>query len=136
MRLSRLQRRSLANICEAVQVIVSAAIWGAAAGAVVGGRVADRIGRRGSLAIADFLFISGSLCMAAAPSVLILVVGRVLVGLGIGVASVTVPVYIAEVSPSNVRAQAVTANVLAITSTSPASPGSMSQLLLPKLHLC
>lgn len=103
---------------ELVQAIVSSAIWGAAIGAVAGGRVADLIGRRASLAVADLLFAAGSLCMAAAPSVRILVVGRVLVGLGIGVASVTVPVYIAEISPSHMRAQAVTANVLAITSAS------------------
>lgn len=101
-----------------VQAIVSAAIWGAAIGAVAGGRVADSIGRRASLALADVLFTAGSLAMAAAPSVLILVLGRVLVGLGIGVASVTVPVLIAEVSPAEVRARAVTVNVLAITGAS------------------
>eukprot|EP00892_Ulva_mutabilis_P007815 jgi/Ulvmu1/5405/UM022_0200.1 len=98
-----------------VGAIVSAAIWGAAVGAVFGGRVADKIGRRASIALADVLFTAGSLSMAAAPSVLILVLGRVLVGLGIGVASVTVPVFIAEVSSACVRASAVTANVLAIT---------------------
>lgn len=85
--------------------------------------MADKIGRRASLAAADLLFTAGSLCMAAAPSVPILVVGRILVGLGIGVASVTVPVYIAEISPSHMRAQAVTANVLAITSASYESLG-------------
>ena len=100
-----------------LQAIVSSAIWAAAIGAVGGGRIADRIGRRTSLALADMLFIAGSLTMAAAPSIPVLILGRVLVGLGIGVASVTVPMFIAEVSAAHVRARAVTANVLAITGT-------------------
>lgn len=98
-----------------MQVIVSGTIWGAAVGAVVGGRLADVTGRLRAIALADFLFISGTLYMAAARSVAVIICGRVIVGLGVGIASVVVPVYIAEVSQANVRAHAVTGNVLAIT---------------------
>jgi MFS transporter, SP family, solute carrier family 2 (myo-inositol transporter), member 13 len=104
--------RSMSSI---VQTIVSATIWAAALGAVAGGRVADVAGRRNTLAAADIVFIVGALCMAAAQSVDMLIVGRVLVGLGVGIASIAVPVYIAEVSHARVRARAVVGNVLAIT---------------------
>lgn len=86
---------------------------------MIGGHVADTRGRIRAIAIADFLFISGTLCMAAANSVIVIIIGRVIVGLGVGIASVVVPVYIAEVSPANVRAHAVSGNVLAITGTLP-----------------
>ena len=82
---------------------------------MIGGHVADTTGRLRSIALADFLFTSGTLCMAAARSVPVIIFGRVVVGLGVGIASVVVPVYIAEVSPPGVRAHAVSGNVLAIT---------------------
>lgn len=53
--------------------------------------------------------------MAAAPDPYVLIAGRFLVGLGVGVASVTAPVYIAEASPSEVRGGLVSTNVLMIT---------------------
>lgn len=98
-----------------VQAIVSAAVWGAAAGAAAGGAAADRLGRRAALLAADALFIAGSLLMAAAPAPALLIAGRGLVGLGIGTASVVVPLFIAESVPAAVRAELVSANVLMIT---------------------
>ncbi|XP_047267920.1 inositol transporter 1-like [Capsicum annuum] len=53
--------------------------------------------------------------MAAGPDPYILILGRLLVGLGVGVASVTAPVYIAEASPSEIRRGLVSSNVLMIT---------------------
>ena len=98
-----------------MQMIVSAAIWAAAAGALAGGALSDRAGRRASLALADVLFGAGSLLMACAASPWVIVVGRVLVGFGIGIASVVVPVYIAECVHARFRAELGSANVLAIT---------------------
>ncbi|KAK9865591.1 hypothetical protein WJX84_000184 [Apatococcus fuscideae] len=57
----------------------------------------------------------GGILMAASPSFAVLTAGRVTVGLGIGIASVTVPVYIAEASRRQHRASLVSVNVLAIT---------------------
>ncbi|KAI4334722.1 hypothetical protein L6164_013434 [Bauhinia variegata] len=53
--------------------------------------------------------------MAAAPDPYVLIAGRLLVGIGIGIASVTAPVYIAEASPSEIRGGLVSTNVLMIT---------------------
>jgi SP family myo-inositol transporter-like MFS transporter 13 len=99
-----------------LQLIVSSAIIAAGAGSVAGGWLADRAGRRAALLLADGMFAAGALAMAAARDQYWLIAGRALVGLGVGLASVTVPVYIAECAPPARRASLVTVNVLAITS--------------------
>uniref|UniRef100_A0A803LMA8 Major facilitator superfamily (MFS) profile domain-containing protein n=1 Tax=Chenopodium quinoa TaxID=63459 RepID=A0A803LMA8_CHEQI len=50
--------------------------------------------------LADAIFMAGSFVMAAAPNPYVLIFGRLLVGLGVGVASVTAPVYISEAAPT------------------------------------
>jgi SP family myo-inositol transporter-like MFS transporter 13 len=107
---------SPSKLAFAQESIVSAAIVAAAAGSAAGGWVGDAAGRRTALLIADVLFAVGSACMAAAAGVPALLVGRALVGLGVGLASVNAPVYIAECAPPRVRATLVTLNVVAITS--------------------
>ncbi|PRW45452.1 Inositol transporter 1 [Chlorella sorokiniana] len=97
------------------ELIVSAAILAAGVGSVLGGWVADRLGRKAALLLADVLFAAGSAAMAAAQEQWALIAGRALVGLGVGLASVTVPIYIAECAPPARRASLVTVNVLAIT---------------------
>lgn len=91
------------------------AVAGAIVGAAVGGWMNDRYGRKKATIIADVIFILGAIVMAAAPDPYILILGRVLVGLGVGIASVTAPVYIAELSPSEIRGGLVATNVLMIT---------------------
>jgi SP family myo-inositol transporter-like MFS transporter 13 len=95
--------------------IVSATALGAGVGSLAGGAVADAAGRRAALLAADALFLGGALAMAAAGGARALIVGRALVGLGVGLASVAAPVYIAEAAPPRARAALVTHNVLAIT---------------------
>ncbi|KAK9819267.1 hypothetical protein WJX81_001189 [Elliptochloris bilobata] len=97
------------------EIIVSSAVAGAAAGAAVGGAASDRLGRKPVLLAADVLFALGAALMAAAPGLPMLIAGRVASGLGIGLASMVVPVYIAEASPRRSRAALVTANTLMIT---------------------
>ncbi|RMZ54231.1 hypothetical protein APUTEX25_000582 [Auxenochlorella protothecoides] len=104
-----------ARLARVQETIVASAVVGAGAGAAVGGRLSDHWGRRGTLALADGLFCVGALAMAAAQGLRVLILGRVLVGLGVGVASVTVPVLIAELAPPPLRARLVSLNVLAIT---------------------
>ncbi|EFN54539.1 hypothetical protein CHLNCDRAFT_8066, partial [Chlorella variabilis] len=97
------------------ELIVSAAIVGAGVGSVAGGWLADRVGRKAALLLADVLFTAGALAMAAAQDHCVLERRRALVGLGVGLASVTVPIFIAECSPPARRASLVTVNVLLIT---------------------
>ncbi|KAL1169600.1 hypothetical protein V6Z11_A05G157300 [Gossypium hirsutum] len=95
--------------------IVSMAVAGAIIGAAVGGWMNDRFGRRRVLIIADFLFFVGAVIMASAPGAAFLIVGRIFVGLGVGMASMTSPLYISEASPAKIRGALVSTNGFLIT---------------------
>lgn len=97
------------------EAIVSTAIAGAIIGAAIGGWANDRFGRKTSILAADFLFFTGAVIMASAPNPTVLIVGRVFVGLGVGMASMTSPLYISEASPARVRGALVSTNGFLIT---------------------
>jgi sugar porter (SP) family MFS transporter len=97
------------------ELVVSVVLIGAAVGALGGGRLADAFGRRLMLIVTALIFMAGALVCAAAASVGALIVGRIIVGLGIGLSSSTVPVYISEVSPPGARGWQVSLFQLAIT---------------------
>ncbi|XVF40099.1 hypothetical protein PTKIN_Ptkin01aG0084900 [Pterospermum kingtungense] len=95
--------------------IVSMAVAGAIIGAAIGGWMNDRYGRRRAILIADFLFFIGAVVMASAPDAALIIVGRVFVGLGVGMASMTSPLYISEASPAKIRGALVSTNGFLIT---------------------
>lgn len=97
------------------ETIVSMAIVGAIIGAAISGWISDSCGRKLAIVIADLFFIVGAIAMASAPDPYILIVGRLLVGLGVGIASITSPIYIAEASPSEIRGALVSTNTLMTT---------------------
>src|SRR5580698_8738083 len=99
----------------ALEVIVSGVLAGAAAGALIGGRLADLFGRRRLLIATAIIFAAGAILCAAAPSAAILAAGRIIVGFGIGLSSSGVPVYISEVAPAEARGWQVSLFQLAIT---------------------
>jgi MFS family permease len=90
-----------------VEVITSWVTLGALVGALVAGSVADRIGRRAAVLVAAVLFVAGAVIEAASPNPTVLVVGRLVVGFGVGVASVAAPLYAAEMAPTRVRGRFV-----------------------------
>lgn len=75
------------------------ALFGAFIGSLIAGVLSDQIGRKPVIIISDVLFTGGSLLMAFAPEIYVLMIGRIIVGLGVGIASMVVPVYLSEVSP-------------------------------------
>jgi sugar porter (SP) family MFS transporter len=97
------------------EFVVAAVLVGAVIGAIIGGRLSDRFGRRNVLIQVALLFIIGAIGTALAPTPTWLAVGRVVVGVAIGVASFTAPLYISEVSPARVRGKLVSLNQLMIT---------------------
>ncbi|QCD77221.1 inositol transporter 4 [Vigna unguiculata] len=98
------------------ETIVSMAVAGSIIGAAFGGWMNDKVGRKRSILVADVIFFIGALVMAAAPVPSVIILGRVLVGLGIGMASVTAPLYISEASPAKIRGALVSINGFLITS--------------------
>ena len=97
------------------EVVVAAVLLGAVAGAAFGGKLADALGRRKLLIQVAILFIIGAIGTALAPSPTLLAIGRVVVGVAIGIASFTAPLYISEVSPPAIRGKLVSLNQLMIT---------------------
>ncbi|KAG8641453.1 probable polyol transporter 4 [Manihot esculenta] len=72
-------------------------------GSLAGGRTSDAIGRKWTMGLAAVVFQCGAAMMALAPSFQILMVGRILAGIGIGFGVMIAPVYIAEISPTIAR---------------------------------
>ncbi|CAG8776561.1 10618_t:CDS:2, partial [Gigaspora margarita] len=84
-------------------------------GLVVGGALSDLAGRRITTTVAAMLFICGALVLSLASSYTSLLIGRLIVGIAVGLASMVVPIYISEISPRFQRGQLVTINVLMCT---------------------
>jgi sugar porter (SP) family MFS transporter len=84
--------------------LVSCALAGAAIGAACGS-IADYIGRRRALFWIAGIFIIGPICMALSPNIWLLIAARAVAGLGIGVSSVLVNLYISEIAPAANRGQ-------------------------------
>jgi MFS transporter, SP family, sugar:H+ symporter len=95
---------------------VASALLGAAAGALAAGRIADHIGRLSVMRIAAVLFLISALGAGLAPNLWVLVIFRVIGGLGVGMASVIAPAYIAEISPARIRGRLGSLQQLAIVS--------------------
>jgi sugar porter (SP) family MFS transporter len=98
-----------------IQIITSWVTLGALAGALVAGVLADKLGRRITILLAAVLFTLGALLEAISPNTTILVIGRLIVGFGVGVASVAAPLYAAEQAPTRLRGRFVSTYQLAIT---------------------
>lgn len=97
-------------------LVASSLIFGAAVGAIAGGRLADRFGRRRNILGLAVIFFFATLGCVFAPSMEVMVAFRFALGLAVGGASVTVPTYLAEMSPAEHRGRMVTQNELMIVS--------------------
>ncbi len=98
------------------EIVVSAVLLGSLIGAVVGGILADRIGRRRLLIITAGVFGLGAVGAALAPGTISLIAARLVAGAAIGIASFVAPLYISEIAPVEIRGKLVSINQVALTS--------------------
>jgi SP family galactose:H+ symporter-like MFS transporter len=108
--------RTVFHLSTAGQSLVAGIVLvGAVLGAMVAGTLSDRFGRRLVILITALAFVIGALLSAAAGDVTTLVVGRLLIGIAIGVASMLTPLYLAEIAPAASRGAVTSLNQLCIT---------------------
>lgn len=89
-------------------------LLGCAIGVVSVGPISDRWGRRPAMFLAAILFLASSVGTALPPNISWLIAFRFLGGVGIGLASVATPMYIAEIAPTRMRGRLVSVNQIAI----------------------
>lgn len=95
-------------------LVVSGSLYGALCGSIIAFNVADFLGRRRELIVASVLYVLGACTTALAPDLSVLIAGRLLYGLAIGLAMHAAPLYIAETAPSTVRGTLVSLKELFI----------------------
>lgn len=95
--------------------IVSSMMVGAAIGALGAGALSFWLGRKYSLLLGAALFIVGSLLCASAPSPEFLIGARLVLGVAVGIATFTAPLYLSEIAPGQVRGAMVSAYQLMVT---------------------
>jgi sugar porter (SP) family MFS transporter len=93
---------------------MSAALFGCLIGAAASGMLTDRYGRKWLLVLSAFLFTASSIGTALAPNFITFNIARLVGGVGIGLASNLSPIYVAEISPAQVRGQFVSINQLTV----------------------
>ncbi|XP_009131524.1 plastidic glucose transporter 4 isoform X1 [Brassica rapa] len=94
--------------------IVSALLAGATVGSFTGGTLADKFGRTRTFQLDAIPLAIGAFLCATAQSVQTMIVGRLLAGIGIGISSAIVPLYISEISPTEIRGALGSVNQLFI----------------------
>ena len=93
---------------------VSSLILGAIMGNIIAGRLADRFGRRRILMFTAMLFTISAISTALAFDIISFLIARVVGGIGVGMAILVAPMYIAEIAPRKLRGTLVTFNQLNI----------------------
>jgi sugar porter (SP) family MFS transporter len=87
---------------------------GCALGVLVAGPISDRFGRKRALMLASILFVASALGTALPRDISTFILFRFVAGLGIGIASMSTPMYIAEIAPAHLRGRLVSLNQIAI----------------------
>ncbi len=96
-------------------LVVALALAGATLGAAFAGSFSDRFGRRRVIIVTACLFVMGSLLCAFAGGAAILLAGRFVIGVAIGIASMLTPLYLSEMAPAAKRGAVVSLNQMCIT---------------------
>ena len=98
-----------------IEIVVSSILWGAVFGTLLSGVLSNKLGRRGAILVSAVIFVIGSVVCAFSPDAKILIFARFFLGIAIGVASFTAPLYLSEISPQRVRGSMISMYQLMIT---------------------
>jgi SP family galactose:H+ symporter-like MFS transporter len=98
-----------------LETIVSALLWGAVFGTLISGFLSSSLGRRKTILISALAFMGGSLLCSYAHDADQLIGARLILGMAVGVASFTAPLYLSEISPQKVRGSMISMYQLMIT---------------------
>lgn len=98
-----------------MSLIVAAVLGGGSLATLLGGPLADRIGRKATMLISGAVFIVGIVVTALATNFEMAMIGRLVQGVGVGLITIVVPLYIVEVIPAHLRGRSVTLFQLFLT---------------------
>lgn len=96
-------------------LVVASMLVGAIFGSGASGPLSDRLGRRRVVFVIAIVYIVGALILTLAPSMPVLVIGRLVIGLAVGGSTAIVPVYLSEMAPTEQRGSLSSLNQLMIT---------------------
>jgi len=94
--------------------VAASALIGCTIGVSIAGLLSDWLGRKRTLIVAAILFFISAVGTALPKNVTMFVIFRIIGGVGVGAASITSPMYIAEISPARIRGRMVSVNQFAI----------------------
>lgn len=103
--MSRPDQLNLTPVTEGL--VASILLLGAAIGSVFGGRFSDAYGRKRTLSTLAVIFFFGALGCTLSPNAAVMILCRFILGMAVGGAATTVPVYLAEISPAEHRGRMV-----------------------------
>jgi SP family galactose:H+ symporter-like MFS transporter len=99
----------------AIQIVVSALLWGAVFGTLISGYLSFHLGRKKTILFSALNFIVGAILCALSPGVNVLIAARFILGIAVGVASFTAPLYLSEIAPRAARGALISMYQLMIT---------------------
>lgn len=108
-------RNTISMTDSQVGLLVGSVLGGSLVGAIIAGVLADHFGRRRMLVMACLVFFSGITIIMFANTYEYLLIARLLLGVGVGIISVAIPLYIAEIAPASIRGKSVAVFQLFLT---------------------
>lgn len=97
------------------EIITSITCAGSFIGSIIAFPLADRCGRKHTLTVCCIIFAASSMLMAVSYTFEMLVTGRLVVGIAVGIAAQCIPIYLTEISPAKIRGTMLTLNSISIT---------------------
>ncbi|WP_338432763.1 sugar porter family MFS transporter [Clostridium tyrobutyricum] len=110
--MSKADQLNLTPVTEGL--VTSSILFGSAFGAVLGGRLSDKYGRKKIIKLIALIFFAATIGCTFSPNAMIMIVCRFILGLAVGGASVIVPTFLAEMAPTNRRGSIVSQNEMMI----------------------